>query len=103
MKVVLTEAAKADLIEIGEFIGDHNPKRAASFVNELLNRCEALGDMPRAFPLIPRYEHHGVRRLVHRDYLIFYRLNGERVEVLHVLNGARDYESLLFDGLTGEN
>jgi len=103
MKVVLTEAAKADLIEIGEFIRAHNPKRAASFVAELLNRCEALGDMPRAFPLIPRYEQHGVRRVVHRDYLIFYRLDGERVEVLHVLNSARDYESLLFDGLTGEN
>ncbi len=103
MKVVLTEAAKADLIEIGEFIRAHNQKRAASFVAELLNRCEALGDMPRAFPLIPRYEQHGVRRVVHRDYLIFYRINGERVEVLHILNGARDYESLLFDGLTGEN
>jgi len=103
MKVVLTEAAKADLIEIGEFIRAHNQKRAASFVAELLNRCEALGDMPRSFPLIPRYEQHGVRRVVHRDYLIFYRINGERVEVLHILNGARDYESLLFDGLTGEN
>ena len=78
MKVVLTEAAKADLIEIGEFIRAHNQKRAASFVAELLNRCEALGDMPRAFPLIPRYEQHGVRRVVHRDYLIFYRINLHR-------------------------
>ena len=41
MKVVLTESAKADLIEIGEFIRAHNPKRAASFVAVLLNRCEA--------------------------------------------------------------
>lgn len=103
MKVVITEAAKADLIEIGEFIRAHNPKRAASFVTELLNRCEALGDVPRAFPLIPRYEQYGVRRVVHRDYLIFYRINGELVEVLHILNGARDYESLLFAGPTGEN
>lgn len=103
MKVVITAAAKADLVEIGEFISAHNPKRAASFVLELLTRCEALGDMPRAFPLIPRYEQHGIRRSIHRDYLIFYRIDGEQVEVLHVLNGARDYESLLFDGLTGEN
>lgn len=70
MKLVLTEAAKADLIEIGEFIRPHNPKRAATFVEELLDRCEALADAPRAYPLVPRYEHHGIRRCVHRDYLI---------------------------------
>ena len=103
MKVVITEAAKLDLVEIGEFIRSHNPKRAASFIQELLQHCEALGDRPRAYPLIPRYEQHGVRRSVYRDYRVFYRINGELLEVLHVLNGARDYERLLFDGPTGEN
>lgn len=103
MKVVLTEAAKADLIEIGDFICIHSPKRAASFISELLDRCNTLRDMPRAFPLVPRYEQHGVRRLVYRDYLIFYRFSEERVEIIHILNGARDYESLLFDGLPDGN
>lgn len=103
MRVVITAAAKQDLIEIGEFIRPHNPKRAASFVEELLQHCETLGDRSRAYPLVPRYEHHGVRRSVHRGYLIFYRINGELLEVLHILNGARDYESLLFHGPTGES
>jgi toxin ParE1/3/4 len=103
MRVVITEAAKQDLIEIGEFIRLHNPKRASSFVKELLQHCAALGDRPRACPLVPRYEQHGVRRSVHRGYLIFYRINGELLDVLHILHGARDYESLLFDGLIGEN
>ena len=71
MRVVITDAARADLIEIGEFIRPHNPKRAESFVDELLDRCEALADMPRAFPFVPRYEHYGIRRYVYRDYLIF--------------------------------
>ncbi len=103
MRVVITAAAKQDLIEIGEFIRPHNPKRAASFVEELLQHCESLGDRPRAYPLVPRYEQHGVRRSVHRSYLIFYRINGELLEVLHILNGARDYENLLFDGIAGES
>jgi toxin ParE1/3/4 len=38
----------------------------------------------------------GVRRLVHGNYLMFYRITEEQVEVVHVLNGARDYEPLLF-------
>lgn len=96
MKVVITAAAKADLAEIGEFIKMDNPDRAITFISELLDRCLSLGDMPRAYPLVPRYERFDVRRRVYRDYLIFYRINENQIEVLHVLDGARDYESLLF-------
>jgi addiction module RelE/StbE family toxin len=103
MRIVITEAAMADLVEIGEFIRPHNPAKAASFIIDLLQHCEALADMARSFPLVPRYEQHGIRRTVHRDYLIFYRINEEIVEVIHILNGARDYESLLFDGPAAEN
>ncbi len=42
MRVVITDAAKADLVEIGEMIRPHNPTRAMAFVDELLNRCIAL-------------------------------------------------------------
>ena len=96
MRVVITAAAKADLRAIGEIIRPHNPARAATFIDELVERCQDLADMPRAFPLVPRYEEWSIRRRVHRDYLIFYRVSGDRVEVIHVLNGAQDYESLLF-------
>ncbi len=96
MRVVITDAAKADLVEIGEFIRPHNPRRAMAFVDELLNRCIALADMSRAYPLVPRYEYHGIRRYTYRDYLIFYRVKEEMVEVIHIVHGARDYEVLLF-------
>jgi plasmid stabilization system protein ParE len=33
---------------------------------------------------------------VHADYLIFYRVGTELVEITHILNGAQDYETLLF-------
>ena len=45
---------------------------------------------------MPRYERFGIRRCVHGDYLIFYRLQLEQIEVIHVLQGARDIEALLF-------
>jgi plasmid stabilization system protein ParE len=46
--------------------------------------------------LVPRYERFGIRRCVHGNYLIFYRLQPEQIEVIHVLKGARDIEALLF-------
>ena len=96
MRVVITAAAKADLLAIRRYIEADNPNRAVSFVEELLDRCLALADTPRAYPLVPRYERFGIRRCVHGNYLIFYRLQPEQIEVIHVLQGARDIEALLF-------
>ena len=96
MKLVITAAAKADLLAIRRTIGADNPTRAVSFVEELLDRCLALADTPRAYPLVPRYERFGIRRCVHGDDLIFYRLQPEVIEVIHILQGARDIEARLF-------
>ena len=96
MKVIFAAEAELDLEHIGDYIAVDNPVRAESFVRELLGRCHALADMPRAFPLVPRYEHTGVRRRPYGDYLIFYRVGADVVDILHVLNGAQNYEAILF-------
>lgn len=96
MRVVVTEAALTDLIRIGQAIRQDSPARAETFVAELYDRCRRLGDMPRAYPLLPDWEDSGVRRRVHGAYLIFYRLGEDTVEVLHILHGAQDYERILF-------
>ncbi len=96
MNVVVSEAALDDLMRIGRAIAADNPLRAETFVTELYDRCRRLADMPRAYPLIPNWEDRGVRRRTYRDYLIFYRLPEETVEILRVLHGAREYEPILF-------
>ncbi|MGI8839586.1 MAG: type II toxin-antitoxin system RelE/ParE family toxin [Caulobacteraceae bacterium] len=67
-----------------------------SFVDELREKATSLAGARLAFPLVPRFEHQGIRRRVHGDYLIFYRVGEARIEILHILHGARDYEALLF-------
>ena len=96
MIVVLTAEAEADLERIGDYIARDDPRRAISFVAELVECCRRLVDAPLGFPLVPRYERTGVRRRVHRAYLIFYRVTGGAIEVLHILHGAQDYDILLF-------
>ena len=96
MIVDFTAAAEADLEAIGDYIAQDNPARALSFVQELSRSCIGLADMPEAWPIIPRYEHHGVRRRIHGRYLIFYRFAVGRIIILHVLNGAMDVEAILF-------
>jgi toxin ParE1/3/4 len=96
MKVVITEAALADMLAIGRFIMQDSPIRAESFVSELFESCQLLETMPRAHPLLPGREDRGIRRKVHGKYLIFFRIGGAVIDVVHVLHGAQEYERILF-------
>ena len=98
MKLVFIFEARAELIEIGDYIARDIPLRALSFVDELSSRCQELQTHPLSHPLVRRYEAAGVRRLVHGNYLVFYRVTADTVTVLHVLHGAMDYEAVLFSG-----
>ena len=96
MIVRLSAEAERDLERIGDRIAQDNPERALSFLGELRAKCRGLADFPDRFPLVPRYEKHGVRHRVHGNYLIFYRARADEVVVLHVLHGAMDYAAILF-------
>lgn len=97
MIVQLTDEAEHDLERTGDYIALDSPKRALTFVRELREKCLGLAAMPLAFPLVPRYEAHGIRRRVHGNYLVFYRVETDRVIVLHVLHGAMDYAAIVFE------
>jgi toxin ParE1/3/4 len=96
MKVVLSRAAQADLREIAFYIARDNKVRAISLVGEPQSKAQDTGRIPRAFPLIPRYEDRGIRRRPFGAYLILYRIDDDRVAIVRILHGARDYEALLF-------
>jgi toxin ParE1/3/4 len=95
MKVVLTAEARNDLTEIGRYIRRDNPNRARTFVQEIADRCDELATMGRVFPVVPRFATRGVRKRNYENYLIFYRITDDAVDVLHVIHGARDWERLL--------
>ena len=96
MIVHVSAEAERDLERIADHIARDNPARALGFLGELRAKCLDLADFPERFPLVPRYEKHGVRHRVHGNYLIFYRAQADEVTVLHVLHGAMDYGPLLF-------
>ena len=96
MRVTFARAASVDLLEIGDWIAQDNRPRAHTFIEELEAACLGLGTNPNRFQLVPGHELSGVRRRVHGAYLIFYRVDSDRVTILRILHGARDYEPLLF-------
>jgi toxin ParE1/3/4 len=95
MRVEITDRAAADLRMIGLWIARDNRPRSLTFIRELRQRCKAIGGRPRAYPLLQGFEAGGIRRCNHRAYLIFYRVETDRVRILHVMHGARDWAAIL--------
>ncbi|WP_175852328.1 type II toxin-antitoxin system RelE/ParE family toxin [Burkholderia cepacia] len=99
MIVRLADFAIDELEAVADDIARDNPQRAVTFVREIRDKCTSLAAMPLAFPLVPRFERHGVRHRVYGNYQIFYRVVGDPpagIDILHILHGARDYASILF-------
>jgi toxin ParE1/3/4 len=96
MRLAFADAAERELEAIGDYIALENPVRALSFIRELRKDCDRLATMPERHLLIARYRNSGIRRRVYGSYLIFYRIEGETVQILHILHGAMDYEAILF-------
>lgn len=93
MKVILTQAALADLRDIGHWIALDDPDRAITFIGELRGKCLGLSDRPLLYPPAPEAGQ-GVRKRRHQRYLILYRIERDRIEILHIVHGARDYRKL---------
>lgn len=91
--------AKADLIEIADFIGEDNPEASERF----LDAAEATFGFIAAMPSVGRvyrvqspaaqgmrvWRVEGFER-----YLILYRAGEARVEIVRVLHTARDFPSI---------
>lgn len=76
-------------MEIALYIAQDNPNRALSFVDELEDRCAALGNAPGIGTARPELGE-GVRMLPHGRYLIFYRQTQRSVRIERVVHSARD-------------
>lgn len=95
MKVTLSMQARRDLDGIRRYIEEDNPARAISFVNELRDVARRIGDMPRAFPLVPRYEQHGIRRRSYNGYGILYSVQPDRIFVHRIIGPGQDHDRAL--------
>jgi plasmid stabilization system protein ParE len=95
LRLAFSARARRDLVAIGEWIGQDNPARAASFVDELEDACRGLLDFPQAFPVSVRKDGRVIRKRVHGDYLILYEALADRVVIAAVIHGARDLDTAL--------
>ena len=96
MRLLLSSRAKEDLFEIWEFIADHDEIAADRYIDHLRDRALELLHFPelgRAWEEI----HSGLRSLLARNHLLFYRLERQEVQVLRILHGSMDLPNQTFE------
>ena len=91
MKVIFTKQAENDLEQIADFIAQDNPIRAFSFIQEIEKKSLSIGDIPKAFPIVPELAELAIRRRVYQNYSIFFYIQSECVVIIRILNSAMDY------------
>jgi toxin ParE1/3/4 len=84
-----TKRAAADLIAIGEYIAQDNPKAARSWVERLRHQAVIAAEMPFAGRKVPEISRHDIRETFLRSYRIVYRIDAEGITVLTVFEGHR--------------
>ena len=89
MKIVWTHESLTQLIEIEDYISKDSPKRAALFVDQLVEHAEALPDNPGMGRMVPEIGNPGIRELIFKKYRIVYRLKTDCIEILTVFEGHR--------------
>lgn len=94
-RVIVSFKAKADIGEIVTRIGLDKPDAAMNWLDRLNELFEVIRDWPGAGPARDELRP-GLRSLPHGNYLIFYRINDDGIDIVRVLDGRRNLHSRLF-------
>lgn len=102
-RVVWTEAATHDLVEIVSFVARKAPANARRLLLRLRSRADSLERSPQRGRVVPELASAGTRtwrELVVKPHRIVYRIRKDIVLVGAVMDGRRDLEDLLLERLT---
>ena len=87
--VVFSKSADKDIVNIVKHVAAENPQAAKKLGSNLLDLALSLDSMPYRGSKVKKRR--GVLKLIHGNYLIYYRVNEKKrtVEILSFKHGAR--------------
>lgn len=97
----ITPLAEADLMEVWRYFAQGGESRADKVLDGILKQCRQLAQ----FPLMGRTRESlaaNLRSFPVKSYVIFYRPVNDTVEIVRILHGARDIESIFREDPSSE-
>ena len=100
MKLKYTPEAIADLQHTKAYISDvlHNPKAAKRITKQILDMCGNLKEHPNlGMSLKAKTDiDTDLKYLICENHIVFYRIEGNWVMVVRILDGRTDYMRVIF-------
>lgn len=94
--ILIRPRAKADLIEIWDYIADDSEMQADAFIDGIDRKFEMLAKRSKVGR--PREElYSGLKSFPVGRYMIFFFQFLDGIEIVRVLHSARDFASEMFD------
>ncbi len=96
-KIKIFPTAKQDLEEVIGYLNTLSPDAASKYYDLLVEEIASLSKMPERCPK-PKdlaLAAKGYRYLIVKNYLVFYVIIGDTVQIRRILYARRDYRALL--------
>jgi len=94
-QLIWTEPALSDLDSIAEYIVLDKPSAAINLVQEVFSSVEKLEQFPEYGRKPPELKESRYLELIVNPCRIFYRIEGDKVYILHVLRSERELRKYL--------
>jgi toxin ParE1/3/4 len=96
-KIKIFPTAKRDMEDVIAYLNTLSPEAALRYYDLLVDEIASLAKMPERCPR-PKdlaLAAKGYRYLIVKNYLVFYVVVGDAVQIRRILYARRDYQSLL--------
>ena len=96
-KVKIFPSAQNDLKDIVDYINTLSQEAAIKYFDLLIEKVGTLTSMPERCPLAKdtQLKLRGYRTLFVKNYIMFFTINRNTVEIIRILYARRQYEGLL--------
>ena len=95
--VKIYPTAQQDFREVIDYLNTLSPQAAESYYDLLLKEISSLSQMPERCPHVRdlALAAKGYRYLIVKNYLIFYVVQGDTVQIRRIQYARREYQALL--------
>lgn len=98
-EVEYSKEAKQDLIEIKRYIKYtlKQPEIAQNLISRIRKKIDMLEDNPKVYAIIDLdiIKKLEIRKLVIDNYIVFYIVKGNKIQIVRILYGRRNWINLL--------
>ena len=102
-EVEVSPFAQGDLNEIIEYYSSYSQDYVETTISEFEENVMSLQQHPRSGRIIPELEKQGItqyRELIQGYYRIVYKISKDKVIILTVIDGRRNFEEVIIEKLS---